>query len=120
MSREAWMPAMPAPMTSARLVRGMPMGSSGSLRLVFSTMERMISAAFSVALSLSCWCTQEHCSRMLAISHWYGFSPASSVAERKVDSCMRGEQAAMTTPSSPFSAMASRISFCPGSEHRYL
>ncbi len=113
------MPAMPPPMTSARLVTGTRIGSRGLLRLTFSTIVRTMSMAFSVASPRSSW-TQEQCSRMLAISHMYGLSPAYRQALRNVFSCMCGEQAATTTPVRLFSSMALRTRFWPGSEHMYL
>ena len=119
MSSAAWIPAMPPPSTSARLVTGTWIGCSGWLRLTFSTITRTRSAAFSVVTSPFS-CTQEQCSRRLAISHRYGFSPASATALRKVGSCIRGEQAATTTPVSWCSRIASLIMLCPGSEHMYL
>ena len=119
MSSAAWMPAMPPPMTRARLVTGTVMVSSGRLCLTFSTIMRTISIALAVASSLSSW-TQEQCSRMLAISHRNGLRPAWSAARRKVFSCMRGEQAATTTPVSSFSSMAFLTRVWPGSEHMYL
>ena len=97
MSSAAWMPAMPPPMTSARLVTGMRMVSSGRLCLTFSTMVRARSIAFGVASARSSW-IHEQCSRMLAISHRKGLRPACEQARRKVFSCMCGEQAATTTP----------------------
>ena len=75
MSRAAWMPAMPPPITMARFVTGILMGSSGRLCLTFSTMVRAMSMALAVASALSSW-IQEQCSRMLAISHMNGLSPA--------------------------------------------
>ncbi len=75
--------------------------------------------AFWVASALS-GCTQEQCSRMLAISHRKGLRPFSATALRKVGSCIRGEQAATTTPVSLWSSMAFLIRFWPGSEHMYL
>ena len=41
-------------------------------------------------------CTQEHWSRMLAISNRYGFSPASRSVSRNSGSCVRGVQEATT------------------------
>ncbi len=56
---------------------------------------------------------------MFAISTMYGLSPARSAALRNVCSCMRGEQAQMTTPVSACSRTAA-ISLCwPTSEHMY-
>jgi len=75
--------------------------------------------AFSVVTSPFS-CTQEQCSRRLAISHRYGLRPASATALRKVGSCMRGEQAATTTPVRLCSMIAFLIMFWPGSEHMYL
>ncbi len=119
MSSAAWMPAMPPPITSARLVTGMRMLSSGRLCLTFSTIVRAMSIALGVASALSSW-IHEQCSRMLAISHMKGLSPAPAQARRKVFSCMCGEQAATTTPVSWCSSIALRTSACPGSEHMYL
>ena len=110
------MPAMPPPMTSTLRVTGTPTGVSGSFLRARCTVERVILIAFSVALSLSL-CTQAHCSRMLAISHWNGFRPPSAEASRKVFSCRFGEQQEMTTLSSLCSLMASMTDFWPGSEH---
>ena len=115
----ASMPAMPPPTTITAGLTGTSMGSSAWLngrRWICALRMRL---AFSVASSLSS-VTQEQCSRRLAISHRYGFSPASATALRKVGSCMRGEQAATTTPVRLCSLMASLIMLCPGSEHMYL
>ncbi len=49
MSSAAWMPAMPPPITRARLVTGMRMVCSGLLCLTFSTMVRTMSIALAVA-----------------------------------------------------------------------
>ena len=105
MSSAAWMPAMPPPITRARLVTGMWMLSSGRLCLTFSTMVRAMSMALAVASPRSSW-IQLQCSRMLAISHMNLLRPAWSQARRKVFSCMCGEQAATTTPVRSFSSMA--------------
>jgi hypothetical protein len=78
-----------------------------------------MSMALLVVASLFSW-TQEQCSRILAISQRKGFNPASAQARRKVGSCMRGEQAATTTPVRFFSLMAFLIICWPGSEHMYL
>ena len=119
MSSAAWMPAMPPPMTRARLVTGILMTSSGLLCLTFSMIVRPMSMALAVASSLSSW-IQEQCSRMLAISHMNLLRPAWSAARRKVFSCMCGEQAAMTTPVRLFSSIAFLTRAWPGSEHMYL
>ena len=118
-SSAAWMPAMPPPMTRARLVTGMQMVSRGTLRFTFSTMVRPMAMAFSVAFSLSSW-IQEHCSRTFAISHRKGLRPAPKAARRNVFSCMWGEHAATTTPVMHFSAMDCLMRAWPGSEHMYL
>ncbi len=60
--------------------------------------------------------TQEHCSRMFAISSMKGFSPASEITLLKVGSWSRGEQAATTMLSSFCSAMSSLIVSWPVSE----
>ena len=119
MSSAAWMPAIPPPMTSARLVTGTVIGRSFLFFFTRSTMSRTMSFAFAVASSRSSW-TQEQCSRMFAISHRKGFKPAALAALRKVFSCMRGEQAATTKASSFCSTTAFFSRFCPGSEHMYL
>ncbi len=119
MSSAAWMPAMPPPMTRARLVTGIRIVSRGAFRFTFSTMDRQASMALSVAFSRSSW-IHEQCSRMFAISARKGFSPSEATARRKVFSCMCGEQAATTTPSSFFSRIASLTRAWPGSEHMYL
>ena len=119
MSSAAWMPAMPPPMTSARLVMGTVMGTSFLFFLTRSTMRRTMSVALAVASSRSS-CTQEQCSRMFAISHRNGFSPAARAAFLKVFSCMRGEHAATTRASSFCSTTAFFNRFWPGSEHMYL
>ncbi len=75
MSSAAWMPAMPPPMTMARLVTGMRIVSSGTLCLTFSAIVRAVSIALTVAASRSSW-IHEQCSRMLAISQRNGLSPA--------------------------------------------
>lgn len=119
MSRAAWMPAMPPPMTSARLVTGTVIGTSRRSFLTRATIISTMEMALAVASSRSSW-TQEQCSRMLAISQRKGFRPAALAAVRKVFSCIRGEQAATTTPSSRCSATAFFNRPCPGSEHMYL
>ena len=67
MSSAVWMPAMPPPMTSARLVTGLSPAVSGALSCTLAMAVRPSTMAFSVACALSLW-IQEHCSRMLAIS----------------------------------------------------
>ena len=119
MSSAAWMPAMPPPITRARLVTGMRIVCSGLLCLTFSTMVRAVSIALAVACSRSSW-IQEQCSRMLAISTRNGLRPACAAARRKVFSCMCGEQAQTTTPVRALSSMAFLMSCWPGSEHMYL
>ena len=100
MSSAAWMPAMPPPMTSARLVTGTLIGCERLVVLdLLHHQPHDVDGLDGGRLARSSW-TQEQCSRMLAISHRKGFSPASATALRKVFSCMRGEQAATTTPSS--------------------
>ncbi len=85
MSSAARIPATPPPTTRARRVRGTSTGVSGRDRRTRSTAAATISAAFAVARVRSGW-TQEHCSRILAISHWKGFRPARAAARRKVGS----------------------------------
>ena len=105
-------------MTSARLVTGLSPACKGASRLTFAIAVRTRTSAFSVASSLSLW-IHEQCSRMLAISTMYGFSPASSAALRKVASCIRGEQEPMTTAVRLYSLIAFLTSCCPFSEHMY-
>src|SRR5512136_1142219 len=50
----------------------------------------------------------------------YGFNPAAVTVLRNVFSCIRGEQAAMTTRFRRFFLMASRMAACPGSLQLYL
>jgi len=107
-SRAVWMPAMPPPITRARRVTGTRIGSKGRSRDTLLTVARTSEMAFFVACSRSEW-THEHCSRRLVISQRYGFRPAVWQVLRKVVSCMRGEQAATTTPVSLCWRMASRI-----------
>ena len=66
-SSAAWIPAMPPPMTTAVGSTGTEIGWRPRLRLTFSTMMRMRSIALAVAAARSV-CTQEQCSRTLAIS----------------------------------------------------
>ena len=68
MSSAVWMPAIPPPMTSARLVTGLFAGGQRRVQVApwrRRPWPRMM--AFSVPSALSLW-IQEHCSRMLAIS----------------------------------------------------
>ena len=53
MSRAVWMPAMPPPMTSARLVTGLVPGVSGALSWTLAIAARPRMMAFSVASALS-------------------------------------------------------------------
>ena len=61
------MPAMPPPMTSARLVTGLVPAVSGAFFFTLAMAARASTMAFSVPSGMSLW-IQEHCSRMLAIS----------------------------------------------------
>ena len=67
MSSAVWMPAMPPPMTSARLMTGLVPAVSGAFFSTLATAALARVMAFSVPTSLSLW-IHEHCSRMLAIS----------------------------------------------------
>ena len=118
-SMAAWIPEIPPPMTSALFVTGILDRNRGLLSATLARAMSTRSSAFSVASSRLSW-TQEHCSRMLAISTMYGFSPSASTQPRNVGSCRLGEHAATTIRSSPCSSIASAISLCPGSEHMYL
>lgn len=118
MSNAVWIPAMPPPITRARLVTRLSPGFSGVFKFTLATAARIRITAFSVASSISLW-IQEQCSRMFAISTIYGFNPARSAAPRKVVSCIRGEQEQTTMPLRFFSWIAARIFSCPASEHIY-
>ena len=67
MSKAVWMPAMPPPMTKARLITGLVPACRGVLSITLATAALASTMAFWVPTSLSLW-IQEHCSRMLAIS----------------------------------------------------
>ena len=118
-SRAARRPATPPPMTSARSVTGTSMGSRGRACCIRTAIDATTWHALRVASSGSGW-THEHCSRMLAMSHRKGLSPAwAAAAVRNVRSWSCGEQAATTTRSSWWSLTASMTSFWPGAEQRY-
>ena len=97
MSSAVWIPAIPPPITSARLVTGLSPGVRGVFRLTLATAALPRMMAFSVPTGISL-CTQEHCSRTLAISTMYGLMPALWAVLRKVFSCIRGEQEHTTMP----------------------
>ena len=78
-------------MTRARFVTVLSPSWSGLSRLTFATAVFISVIAFGVPSSISLW-TQEHCSRMLAISTMNGLMPAFSATARNVASCIRGEQ----------------------------
>ena len=112
---------MPPPMTSARFFTGMLIFFRGAFFLSLCIVILVRSFDFTVpAFFVLSWCTHEHCSRMLVISHWKGFKPAASEALRKVFSCMCGEHAATITPSSLLSLMACLNISWPGDEHMNL
>ena len=118
MSSAVWIPAMPPPMTSARLVTGVSPGVSGAFSLTLATAALPKMIAFSVPVCLSLW-THEHCSRTFAISTMYELSPAAAAVLRKVASCIRGEQEQMTIPVSLYSWIAFLMRSCPAWEHIY-
>src|SRR5512133_981475 len=118
-SRAAWMPAIPPPITIAVFVTGTFIGWRAELSFTFSTCVLTISTAFLVVRSFFS-CTQEQCSLRFAISQRNGFNPASEHAFLKVGSCILGEHAATTTPVRLCSLTASLIRVWPGSEHMYL
>ena len=103
------MPARPPPTTTAALFTGSSNSCNGSRCADRATAMRMISFAFWVAPSFSRECTQEQCSRMLAISKKYWLIPASRQVSRKSGSWVLGVQAPSTTRFKPLAAMASEI-----------
>jgi hypothetical protein len=117
MSSAARIPATPPPITRPRFVTGTSTGFRARACFTRSTVAATIRHALAVAWSWFGW-TQEHCSRMLAISHWNGLSPAWDAAARKVGSWSCGEQAATTTPVRSCSLIASARIFCPGAEQK--
>ena len=80
----------------------------------------MMSMALAVASSLSS-CTQEQCSRMLAISHRYGLRPglAAALAERLLVHVRRAGGDHHAVELLLGDRPSSRRSW-PGSEHMYL
>jgi hypothetical protein len=116
-SRALLRPLTPPPMTTARCSASTRIGSNGSSSLALPTAAATNLAALDVALSGWAWVTQLTCSRMLACSYRYWFTPARASTDRKVSSWRRGEQAATTTRFRPSFSMSSRINCCPGSEH---
>ena len=95
-SRAACIPAIPPPMTKTLGFISTKRLSKGSWCITLNTAALTSSLAFSVA-TCSSSCTQETCSRILAIWKRYGLSPAFSQAFLKVFSCILGEQEATTT-----------------------
>ncbi len=118
-SSAACIPATPPPMTNTRLLILKREATSDLFCFAFSTASFIASIALLVFNSLSSP-IHEQCSRILAISKKYRFSPAFSTVRRNVSSCIRGEQAATTTRSSFSRLIASLISSWPGSEHVYM
>jgi len=82
-----------------------------------ATAIRTRSFAFLVAFLGICMWTQEHWSRMLAISKRYGLRPASRQVSMKSGSWVRGVQEATMTRLSLCSFIFSRMRFCVSSEH---
>ena len=107
-SSAVWMPAIPPPITSARLVTGDSPGVRGVFKLTFAIAAFPRTIAFSVPIAMSL-CIHEHCSRILAISTMYGLRPAAAAVLRNVASCIRGEQEQTTMPVRLCSFMASLI-----------
>src|SRR5659263_599337 len=95
-SSEAWIPAMPAPITSAAFSTGTVFGVRGSSFDARATSILTKSFAFSMAFSGSSMCTHVSCSRMLDIVNKNEFTPPSSVAFLKVGSWSLAAHAATT------------------------
>ena len=99
------MPAIPPPMTSARLTTGLSIEVSGVFSATFATAALPRIIAFSVVVAMSL-CIHEHCSRIFATSTRYGFRPTEAAAFLNVFSCILGEHEHITTPVSFCSLMA--------------
>ncbi len=101
------MPATPPPMTRRALNDGHgSVSPSDRFNRALATAMRTSCFAFLVASDFWRMCTQEHWSRMLAISNRNLFNPASRIVSRNMGSCVRGEQEATITRFRPCSLTA--------------
>ena len=109
----------PAADDQRRLVSGISVWNSGSLRRTLATAMRVRSMAFSVACALSL----VHPGAVLAdVRHLHHERVQARLSDAawNVGSCSRGEQEATTIRSRLCSLIAWRTMSCPGSEHIYL